>query len=100
MVDDKIYDNYKKELEEYFDKVILINLIEMKLNPEYKVINKYSKWMKYSINKWQILNQDEYDKIKAHSVLSFTFIGRFSVNEYKILNNFKEKLDKYSIKTD
>ncbi len=38
MVDDKIY-KYKEELE------------------------KYSKWMKYSINKWQFLKLTDYDKI-------------------------------------
>lgn len=62
MVDEKIY-KYKDELKKYFDEIVLINLIEMKLNPEYKVIYKYSKWMHYSINKWQILNLDYYDKI-------------------------------------
>lgn len=62
MVDDKIF-KYKNELLKYFDHVKKINLIEMNLSKKYHIIYKYSKWMKYSINKWQILKYDEYDKI-------------------------------------
>ena len=47
MVDENIY-KYKKDLGQYFDEIILIELLELKLNPKYQVINKYSKWMKYS----------------------------------------------------
>jgi hypothetical protein len=62
MVNEPIY-KYKDELEKYFDHVVLIDLIEMKLSPKYYVIKKYSQWMKYSISKWEILNFDEYEKI-------------------------------------
>lgn len=62
MVDKQIY-KYKDELEKYFNKVKLIDLIEIKLNPKYYVMQKYSEWMKYSVSKWQILNFDEYKKI-------------------------------------
>ena len=62
MVDKQIY-KYKDELEKYFDKVKLIDLIEIKLNPKYFVIQKYSEWMKYSVSKWQILNFDEYERL-------------------------------------
>lgn len=62
MVDNVIF-KYKDELEKYFDQVELIELREMKLNPEYKVIHKYSEWMKYSITKWEILKFDQYKKI-------------------------------------
>lgn len=62
MVDNHIF-KYKKELEKYFDEVILIDMLEVKLNPEYYIIEKYSKWMKYSINKWQIFNLTDYDKV-------------------------------------
>ena len=62
MVDDKIY-KYKDELLKFFDKVKKINLIEMKLSNDYFVIKKYSKWMKYSINKWQMMQFEEYEKI-------------------------------------
>ncbi len=62
MVDKKIF-TYKKELEKYFDEVILIEMFEVKLNPEYYIIEKYSKWMKYSINKWHVLKLVKYDKI-------------------------------------
>ena len=62
MVDETIY-KYKEELEKYFDHIELIELKEMKLHSEYKVIYKYSEWMKYSISKWEILKIDKYDKI-------------------------------------
>lgn len=62
MVDDKMY-KYKDELLKFFDKVKKINLIEMKLSNDYFVIKKYSKWMKYSINKWQMMQFEEYEKI-------------------------------------
>jgi hypothetical protein len=62
MVDDVIY-QYKDELSKYFDRVELIQMREMKLNPDYKVIHKYSEWMKNSVTKWEILQYDEYAKI-------------------------------------
>lgn len=62
MVDEPIY-KYKNELSKYFDKIKLIDLIEMKLSPKYNVIHKYSQWMKYSISKWEILNFEDYNKI-------------------------------------
>jgi hypothetical protein len=60
---DKIIYKYKDELLKYFDKIKLIDLIEMKLSPKYNVIYKYSQWMKYSISKWEILNFEDYEKI-------------------------------------
>ncbi len=62
MVDNSII-KYKKELEKYFDKVVLIEMLEVNLNKQYYVLEKYSKWMKYSINKWQILKLTDYEKI-------------------------------------
>ncbi len=62
MVDEKIY-KYKNELLIFFDQVKKINLLEMNLSNNYFIFKKYSKWMKYSINKWQIMQYDEYDKI-------------------------------------
>ncbi len=62
MVDNFIF-KYRDELEKYFDEVVLIDMMEVKLNPEYYIIEKYSKWMKYTINKWQILNLTDYDKV-------------------------------------
>lgn len=81
LVDKLIYE-YKEELEKYFDSVKLIEIIEMKLNPEYKVIYKYSDWMKYSISKWNILKFDEYDKI----LFLDTDILPTSIEFYDILN--------------
>ena len=63
MVDDVLYYQYKDELSKYFDRVELIKMREMKLNPDYKVIHKYSEWMKNSVSKWEILKYDEYAKI-------------------------------------
>jgi len=60
---DKTILKYKKDLEKYFDEVFLIDMFEVKLNPNYYIIDKYSKWMKYSINKWQILKLTNYDQI-------------------------------------
>jgi hypothetical protein len=54
---------YKEELEKYFDHIEIIELREIKLHPDYYVINKYSEWMKYSISKWEILKLDKFDKI-------------------------------------
>ena len=62
MVDNNIY-HYKDELEKYFDFIKLIPIIEMKLNPKYKIIYKYSDWMKFSVSKWNVLKFDEFDKI-------------------------------------
>lgn len=54
---------YIKYLEEIFNKVKVIEMIEIKLSTEDKMHAKYVNWMKYSVNKWQALNFDEYDKI-------------------------------------
>ncbi len=35
----------------------------IKLHDKIKIIDKYLDWMRYSINKWQVLQYDEYDKI-------------------------------------
>lgn len=60
---DNTFEPYISELEKIFDKVKIIKLIEIKLSPQYKIHHKYSKWLKYSINKWQVLNFDEYEKV-------------------------------------
>jgi hypothetical protein len=54
---------YKEELEKYFDYIEIIELIEIKLHPDYFVIDKYSEWMKYSISKWKIFNLEQFNKI-------------------------------------
>jgi hypothetical protein len=60
---DSSFETHMDELEQIFDKVKIIDLVEIKLSPNYKVHHKYSKWLKYSINKWQALNFDEYEKV-------------------------------------
>ncbi len=82
MVDKQIY-QYKKDLEKYFDKVILIEMLEVKLNKEYFVLEKYSKWMKYSINKWQILKLTDYDKILFIDIDILPLTDSF----YSVFNN-------------
>ena len=62
MVDKKIYE-YREELLKVFDRVELVELLEIRLNKEYHYANKYSSWMKNSITKWEILKYEEYEKI-------------------------------------
>lgn len=60
---DKTFEKYIDEIKKIYDRVEIINLEEIKLSPDYNVHKKYSHWLKYSINKWQVLNFDEYEKI-------------------------------------
>ncbi len=90
MVDENVY-KYKKELEKYFDRVIKIDLFEVKLNNKYYVIEKYSKWMKYSINKWQILN------IKGYEKILFLDIDILPLNE-RFYDVFKNRTPSFMIK--
>ena len=62
MVDKKI-NEYREELLKVFDRVELVELLEIRLNKEYHYANKYSEWMKNSITKWHILKYEEYNKI-------------------------------------
>ncbi len=62
MVDKKIYE-YREELLKVFDRVELVELLEIRLNKEYYYAHKYSEWMKNSITKWHILKYEEYNKI-------------------------------------
>ena len=81
---------YKNDLLMFFDKVFIIDLIEMKLNPNYAMVNKYSKWMKYTVNKWQVLKFTEYDKILFTDVdvlpLKDTFYNIFDINTPAVLS--------------
>ena len=54
---------YSDELKKYFDEIKIITLREIKLNPKYFIIDKYSDWMKYSISKWEIFKFEEFEKI-------------------------------------
>lgn len=62
MINEPIH-KYKLELEKYFDYVEQIELEQIKLNPQYNVIYKYSEWMEYSISKWVIFKFDKFNKI-------------------------------------
>lgn len=66
MCDEKIYDKYHKLLQHpsLFDVVIKI---DMRIFPDAQKYNyskiKYSSWIGASLNKWQIMDHDEYDRI-------------------------------------
>jgi len=66
MCDQYIYDKYASLLSRYFDHVKLIKLHHLERAADYRLseiaAKKYS-WFGYSINKWQCLKYDEYDKI-------------------------------------
>lgn len=67
MCDKYIYKKYGRLLSHYFDKVILINLHHFDWASTYRhltenIAKKYS-WLNYSINKWQCLKYDEYEKL-------------------------------------
>ena len=67
MCDKYIYKKYGKLLSNYFNKVILINLHHFNWINGYqhlsKTIAKKYAWLNYSVNKWQCLKYDEYDKL-------------------------------------
>lgn len=65
MVDENIY-KYKDDLLDFFDNVYKIDMETAKMDiPTIKNANekRYSSWIGYTINKWKILNYDQYDKI-------------------------------------
>jgi len=86
LVDEHIY-KYKSILNIYFDQVIKINLDTIKLNytkiEDKGSLFKYSKWIKYSINKWQIFNLDNYDKVLFVDVDVLPISAKF----YDVFNN-------------
>lgn len=107
MVDNKIYE-YKKELLKVFDRVELIDLLEIRLNKKYYYAYKYSEWMKYSITKWHILKYEEYNKILFIDVdilpVEKNFYKIFDIRTPAIEKNFMEsnrkiELDEISDKT-
>lgn len=66
MCDENIYDKYHKLLgcSMFFDRVEKINLRVFKDSESYTYSKiKYSSWIGASLNKWQIMKYDEYDKI-------------------------------------
>jgi hypothetical protein len=66
MCDGKIYDKYHELLTQpmFFDRVIRLDMRFFPDSPKYSYSKiKYSSWIGASLNKWQILNFDEYGKI-------------------------------------
>jgi hypothetical protein len=103
MVDQNIY-KYKDELLKYFDKVVLIEIFELKLHEKYRMHEKYSKWMKFLISKWQALNQDEYDKILFVDIdllpISEDFYNVFKLNTPAILVEGQDNFGQIVKQTD
>jgi hypothetical protein len=108
MVDNKIYE-YREELLKVFDRVELIDLLEIRLNKQYYYAYKYSEWMKYSITKWHILKYEEYNKILFIDVdvlpVEENFYKIFEIRTPAIEKNFMEsnrkiELDEISDKTN
>lgn len=66
MCDDKIYQKYHQLLEDPVLFDVVLN-IEIRMFPDAKHYNyskvKYSSWIGASLNKWQIMNHDEYHRI-------------------------------------
>ena len=101
MVDNLIY-KYKEELLFFFDEVFLIDLFEIKIGKEYFIYERYSKWIKYSINKWQLLNFTQFNKILFLDVdvlpINKNFYNIFNFNTPAVLtNNISPKLDNKKI---
>jgi hypothetical protein len=64
MCDDYIYEKYEDTLNKYFDRVINVKLRYFESSHKYQYPKeKYSSWIGYSLNKWQILKYVEYNKI-------------------------------------
>jgi hypothetical protein len=63
MCDDYIFYEYEESLKLYFDRVIKIDLIYYPTRVQKEKESRYSKWIGYSVNKWQCLNLDMYEKV-------------------------------------
>lgn len=97
----KEYEKYRNELLLYFDKIFVIDMLTIKLDSSYVILEKYN-WMEYSINKWQALKFIEYDKIlfididvlplneKLYDIFDHeapAFLS--SINEYRSINKLE-----------
>lgn len=100
MVDNLIY-KYKKELLFFFDEIFLINLIEIKLGVKYLINERYSKWIKYSVNKWQLLKLDQFNKILFIDVdvlpIDDKFYELFNFNTPALFTNGNQNLNNIKI---
>ena len=106
MVDKIIYE-FKDELLKFYDEVILIELIELNISPEYNILQRYSNWIKYSVTKWEILNLTKWDKVlfididmlpikdDFYSILDMDVPALFF--KHAQINDFNKKIDKKEI---
>lgn len=63
MCDTTIYAKWRNTLIKYFDEVVKIDLLEYKLAKQYEYAKHKYNWLQYSINKWQCLKFEQYDKV-------------------------------------
>jgi hypothetical protein len=63
MCDDYIYSNYKNTLEGYFDRIVKIDLKDYGISKKYIYADFKYTWMRYSLDKWECMQYDEYDKL-------------------------------------
>lgn len=63
MCDDYIFNKYESMLKKFFDKVINIKLKKYKISNKYKYNKEKYTWLSYSLNKWECLKYDKYNKI-------------------------------------
>lgn len=100
MVDKIINKKYKKVLSIFFDKIYEINLTYFPYNEQYKFYEKkYSKWLSYSLNKWQCLKLDMYSKILFMDIdiliIKPEFYKIFQLKPPYTVNNHNVKYSKY-----
>lgn len=90
---DQSLSEYYEDLSLVFDKVIIIDLIEMKLSPNYIMLQKYITWMKYTITKWTIFRFIEYRKVLFMDIdilpLNKDFYNVFEIEPPAIVLAFK-----------
>jgi hypothetical protein len=103
MVDNKNYEQ-KKILELFFDEIIKIEMDTININLVEKrniVYEKYSPWVKYSINKWKIFNMTNYDKILFIDIdvlpIKKEFYNIFNNKVPAIYGKFKNKNKTYKL---
>lgn len=99
MVDEENY-KYKDDLLNYFDNVYMINLAKAKMvepdniDPNEK---RYLLWIEYTVNKWQVLNYYQYNKILFIDIdfipINDKFYGIFTYNTPAVLLDKKGKTE-------
>lgn len=108
MCDDFIYEKHKDLLVEYFDEVIKIDLMEHKIididERKHDSWSKKYSWIMYSLNKWQILKFEKYNKVLFLDIdilpISYKFFNIFNFNTPAFYLKQKSKNDIQCINND